>query len=585
MKVYKGIPVSTGVAIGRAFVLDDKIQHIPKRVVPPKDVPHQQERLGQAIEVSVRELQALRDRLAAELDPEAGKIVEFHIGLLSDAHFVQPIRERIRKERVTAEFAVTEELRAMAEKFLAINSEALRSKVSDLWDLDRRLIRHLVGETRDRLAHLNTEAIVIATELTPSQTATLPRQHVKAFATDLGGQTSHTSIMAKALGIPAVVGLGHALAQISDDDQVIVDAERGLLIVEPDDATLSDYQGRITRQEAHRVALTELATLRATTKDGVEVKLLGNIEFASEADLVIRNGGDGVGLFRTEYLYLTSDHEPSEEEHYQAYKTAVEACQGRILTVRTLDLGSDKYTQSRSEHPERNPALGLRSIRYSLQNLAVFKRQLRAILRASVLGPVRIMFPLVTTITELRQIKLVLSDVMEDLQDERIEYNRKVPVGIMIEAPSAALLATTLAREVDFMSIGTNDLTQYTLAVDRTNERVANLYAPAHPAVLRLMKQVIRAGNRAGVDVSLCGETAGDVDHTMLLLGLGLRSLSMVPSAIPDIKRVVRTVEVKKCREIARKCGAFDSERQIQNYLRDETRKVMAGVPGGRSAS
>lgn len=585
MQVLKGIPVSSGVAIGRAFVLDDKIQHIPKRNVPPRDVPHQHERLRQAISASITELQALRDRLATELDPEAAKIVEFHIGLLADQHFVQPIIDRIRKERVTAEFAVTEELRAMAEKFLAISSEALRSKVSDLWDLDRRLIRHLVGETRDRLAHLDTEAIVIAVELTPSQTATLPRQHVRAFATDLGGQTSHTSIMAKALGIPAVVGLGNALARVSDDDHLIVDADRGLLILSPDDATLSDYQGRIARQEAHRVALTELTELPATTRDGTCIKLLGNIEFASEVEVVLRNGGDGVGLFRTEYLYLTTDHEPSEEEHYLAYRTAVEASQGRILTVRTLDLGSDKYTQSRAEHPERNPALGLRSIRYSLQNLSVFKRQLRAILRASVLGPVRIMFPLVTTITELRQVRLVLSDVMEDLEDERIEFNRKVPIGIMIEAPSTALLATSFAREVDFMSIGTNDLTQYTLAVDRTNERVANLYAPAHPAVLRLIKQVIRAGQRSKADVSLCGEVAGDVDYTMLLLGLGLRSLSMVPSAIPDVKRVIRSVDLATCRQIARKCGSFDSERQILNFIREETRKVMAEGHGGRSAS
>jgi len=315
----------------------------------------------------------------------------------------------------------------------------------------------------------------------------------------------------------------------------------------------------------------------------VLIHLHGNIEFAREIDNIREDGGDGVGLFRTEFLWLTSDHEPTEEEQFEEYKLAVEKAAGMPVTLRTFDLGADKYTQERAMNPERNPFLGLRSIRYCLQNVTMFKRQLRAVMRASAFGTLKIMFPLVTSIFELRQAKMILNDVREDLEEEGIKFDRGVKVGIMVETPAAAVMAAAYAREVDFFSIGTNDLVQYTLAVDRTNERVAPLYTPAHPAVIHLIKDVVRAARRAEVDVSLCGEVAGDPEFTMLLIGLGLRTLSVTPSRIPYLKRVVRNVDIGQCERLARTVGSFDSERQVAAFLRDRSRKMFPELFDGRS--
>ncbi|MCC6909677.1 MAG: phosphoenolpyruvate--protein phosphotransferase [Phycisphaerales bacterium] len=583
MQLLKGIGVSPGVVIGRAFVLDDIALHVPKRHISTSDIPHQHERLDAAVAASIAELQALRDRIAREFDPEAAKILEFHIFLLRDDNFLEPVHQRIQEQEVTADWAVTYEIQAMADKFRALDSEAFRSKVSDLLDLDRRLLRHLVGETQSRLKQVEGEVVIVAHDLTPSQTVGLDTNHVKAFVTDAGGRTSHTAIMARSIAIPAIVGLERSMTDIFEDDLLIVDGDRGVLIIDPDEATLEQYGKRIEVRKTYQKSLADVAREPAETTDGVRIKLYGNIEFPFEVELVERYGGDGVGLFRSEFLFLAHDRDPSEEEQYEAFRDAVRMSKGRPITIRTLDLGSDKYTQGRSESPERNPALGCRSIRFCLQNLPIFKTQLRAILRASTEGDLRIMFPLITGPLELRQAKMVLNDVMEDLEEEGVAFNRDVPVGIMIEAPSAAIMSHAFAREVDFFSIGTNDLIQYTLAVDRTNERVANLYSAAHPAVLRLIKDCIRSGRRGGIGVSLCGEIASDPDYIMLLIGIGLRNLSLVPSAIPDIKRVIRAVDTRTCELIARKVGSFDSERQVLNFIRDETRKVMPEGYDGRS--
>jgi len=313
----------------------------------------------------------------------------------------------------------------------------------------------------------------------------------------------------------------------------------------------------------------------------LQIDLLGNIEFPHEIETLIGQGGMGVGLYRTEFLYLTSMTEPTEDELYEQYTKCLRLLEGRPLTIRTLDLGADKYTQAQAMEPERNPFLGLRSIRYSLQHLPQFKRQLRAILRASTHGPLKVMFPLITTMTELKQAKMILDDVREELEDENVDVAKDVPVGMMIEVPSAALMASTFAREVDFFSIGTNDLTQYTVAVDRGNQRVASLYSAANPAVLRLVKDIIRAGKRRNIETTLCGEIGGDITYTMLLIGLGLRALSLVPAQIPRIKQVIRRVDVKSCERLARKVGSFDSERRTLKYLQDELKIIMPELDGG----
>jgi len=371
-----------------------------------------------------------------------------------------------------------------------------------------------------------------------------------------------------------VVGC-HALTNTTQDgDRVIIDGEQGLVRVRPDRGMIDSYLEKQTDQRARQIKLREYNDLESITSDGTRISLLGNIEFPEEASTTIENGGDGVGLYRTEFLWLTRDRPPTEDEQFEAYREAMELLDGKPLTIRTFDLGADKYTQQQAEEPERNPFLGLRSIRYCLQNLPMFKTQLRAIVRASAFGPMKIMFPLVSTVMELRQTKMLLRDVCEELEEESIPYDRDLETGMMVEVPSAALMAKVFASEVSFFSIGTNDLIQYTLAVDRGNERVANLYTGGHPAVLQLIKNVVRAARRRSVDVSICGEIAAEPIYTMLLIGLGIRTLSLVPSQIPLIKRVVRSVDIERCERVARKISTFDSERQVVNCLRDELRKV-----------
>lgn len=584
MEIYKGIPVSAGVAIGKVYVLDDARVRIPRRTVPIARVTAEIERLDDALRASVGDLEALRRTAEQRLGAEAAKIFAFHQGLLSDTTLTGPMRARIERERVTAEYAAAEGFKALAETFTRMGDEAFATKVDDVHDLERRVLRRLIGEHRAHIAGLEEPVVVVAHDLTPSQAATFEPGKVTAFATDTGGRTSHTAIVAQALSIPAVVGIGRLSEIAAEADTIIVDGDRGVVVLNPDEATLVQYRTYRERMEAYGASLEELAGLPSITLDGTAIRLLANIEFAREAKNVVDLGGSGVGLFRTEFLWLTSDHEPTEEEQFEAYSAAVRDLEGLPITFRTFDLGADKMTPDGAMSDERNPFLGLRSIRYCLQNLPMFKRQLRAILRASALGPCRIMFPLVTTTLELRQAKMVLRDVMDDLADEGVPFDRKVAVGIMVEAPSAAVMANSFARESEFLSIGTNDLVQYVLAVDRTNENVASLYTPSHPAVLRLIKDTVRSGRREGVDVSVCGEIAGDVEYTMLLIGMGLRTLSMTPSAIPRVKRVVRNVDVSECERLARRVGSVDSERQVASYLREAARNVIPEAFGGRAA-
>ena len=581
MQTVKGIPVSPGTVIGRVFVLGEAETHVPHYEVEPDRVDAELDRLAGAIADATADLVVLRDRTEEQLGREAAKIFGFHLGLVQDPSLLGPIRERIRTDLVNAETAVADAFKAVTDQFRAIGNDVFRQKANDVLDLERRVLGKLMGENESRLSALTEPVIIVAHELTPSQTAGMDRKRILGIATDLGGRTSHTSIVARAIEIPCVVGCQRVMERVEDGDLVIVDGDTGVVIVRPDARTVEEYRSQQDRSSSYRRVLRESASLEAVTKDGVRIRLMGNIEFPNEVESVLANGGDGVGLYRTEFLYLTNDHEPSEEEQFAAYRRTLELLAGRPCTIRTLDLGADKYTQQRAHEPERNPFLGLRSIRYCLQHRELFKTQLRAILRASAHGPLKVMFPLVSTLMELRQAKMILNDVCEELDEEGIPYDRALQTGIMVEVPSAALMARAFADECSFFSIGTNDLIQYTLAVDRGNERVANLYTGASPAVLYLVKQIVRAGRRAGIDVSLCGEIAGEAVYTMLLLGLGLRTLSLVPSQIPLIKRVIRSVDIPYCEQLARKVGSFDSERQVLNTLRDELRKIDPDSFGG----
>jgi len=575
MEIKKGIGVSPGVVISTAVVLDAEATVIPKRSVQASEVPSEIERFGRAVAATIVERQKLRDEVTATYGKQLGAIFDFHLSLLKDPTVTNQIINEIKSHNVTAEYAVSTVIRRYAGMFQQMPDRYMSERVKDIHDIERSLIRSLVGERHSDLAKLTQDVIVIAHDLLPSQTAALDKMHVRGFATDVGGRTSHTAIVARAMGIPAVVGLGNITTEVSGGDLVIIDGTRGMVIINPDPDQIVEHREYERQQLRLESELAMLKELPAQTKDGHVVSMQANIEFPEEIDDAVIRGAEGIGLYRTEFLYLASDHEPSEDEHYAAYVDACRRLDGKPLVIRTLDLGADKYTQEKAANPERNPFLGDRSIRMCLHDIPMFKKQLRAILRASTHGDIRIMFPMISTLMELRQARMILKDVEEEMEDEGVTIRHDIPIGIMIEVPSAALMASNFAKEVNFFSIGTNDLIQYTLAVDRTNERVAGLFCPAHPAVLALVRDVIRAGSRNSIGVSVCGEMAGEPLYTLLLLGLGLTTFSMNGPDIPEVKKIIRSTTMEHARNVARKVMSFDSERQVMHFLREETRKII----------
>jgi len=575
METRKGIAVSPGVAIAPAVVLDSEQFRIPRRSIGPEEVDSELARFQKAVDRAQEEIGGLRERVASDVGERLGAIFDVQDALLNDPRLLDEVRELIQREQYAPEYAVSQILKGYANKILALPNRYMSERVADVYDVEKRLLRNLIGAKRENLNALTEPVIVIAHDLTPSQTAGLDRSKVLAFATDVGGRTSHTTIVARAMGIPAVVGLQNVTASLSGGDTVIVDGNRGLVVMDPDETTLQRFREAEQRFRHMEEELGHLRDMPAVTKDGQEVRLWGNIEFPHEVAACIQRGATGIGLYRTEFLYLDREEEPSEEDHFQAYAEAIEACHGRPLTIRTCDLGADKFTHLSDDYDERNPFLGFRSIRLSLQHVASFKRQLRAILRASVLGPVRIMFPLVTNLKELRQAKMLLADVREDLEEENVHVEADLPVGIMIEVPSAALMAEEFAAECDFFSIGTNDLTQYVLAVDRSNDRVAGMFTPGHPAVLRLVRHVVEAGRKAGIEVGVCGEMAGEPMYALLLLGLGIGVFSVSPATLLEIKKVIRTSTAEQAKEIVEKVFRFDSDREVDAYLTEVTRRAL----------
>jgi phosphotransferase system enzyme I (PtsI) len=510
--------------------------------------------------------------------------------MLKDAGVRRQIEERIRSEKYSAEYAVSRVIRDFVKVFEAAGqrggdhgSVAFRRQATDFIDIERQVLAALLGHPTNPFGNLVEPVIVLANDLMPSDTADFTARTVRAFATESGGSTSHTAILAGALELPAIVGIGRFLTDVSGGDTVIVDSSDpkvGVLIIDPDEETLARYEAKRAALLARPDRYESLRDKPSVTDDGTPVRLLGNIELAQEARLCVERGAEGVGLYRTEFLYLNKTAHPTEEEHYEAYASVLNTLgPNRPVVIRTLDLGADKFSSvSGAVKDEKNPFLGLRSVRLCLRNLDLFKTQLRAILRAAVSGDLRVMFPMISTTDELRQCKTLLNEVKEDLEYAGIPFKRDVPVGTMIEVPSAALLSDVLAREVDFFSIGTNDLIQYTLAADRNNEHVAHLYNPADPAVLRLIRMVVQAaqkeqGQRA-FDLTVCGEMSGEPLYVPLLVGLGLRQLSATPRKIPEIKRVIRHLKITEAQRIAETALGMDSARQVSSYLRDQLRRM-----------
>ena len=580
MEIKKGIGVSSGVVVCQGLLLSQDDLRIGRRAIPAAQIEAERKRLTKALSSARDDLRVLRDQTSRDFGTETGAIFDFHLGLLDDPTLLETFFQAIDKTRFTAEYAVSRSLRDYSKQFLRQKDLYFRERVKDIYDIERRLLTKLLGKERIRLADLAEPVALVAHDLTPSQTASLDRTRIRGIAIDAGGRTSHTAIIANSMGIPAVVGLENITQEISSGDMLIINGHSGVVIINPDEATLAEHKKYEERQLRFETSLARLRDLPAKTKDGTEITLMGNIEFPYEVEPALAKGATGIGLYRTEFLYLASEKEPTEEDHYAAYAEVIQKLGGRPVVIRTLDLGADKYAAWQTKEAEDNPFLGCRSIRLCLANLDMFKVQLRAILRASVLGDVRVMFPMITNPMELRQAKMVLKDVMEELDESGQPYNPYLPVGIMVEVPSAALMANTFAKECDFFSIGTNDLIQYTLAVDRGNQKVASLYTGAHPAVLSLIRNVIRVGNRANISVSLCGELGGDIEFSILLIGMGLRTLSITPPSIPEVKKVIRSVDMADCQRIARRVMSFENSQQILNYLRDETRKVIPEAYG-----
>jgi phosphoenolpyruvate-protein phosphotransferase (PTS system enzyme I) len=585
MLVKRGIAVSPGVAIGPAMVFGTENFRIPRRVVSRDAVELELERFRTALAAVCREIE-LNEKLASErLGAQYAAIFGAHLMMLRDGELIAQIEALIRQKSFSPEFAASRILRQYAHRFQNLGGQYLAERAVDIYDLEKRILRHLLGEAREELQYLTAPVVVLAHNLTPSETANLDRKFVLGFATEVGGHTSHTAILAGALEIPAVVGVGSFLNDVSGAETIIIDGTSGEVILDPDEDTLMRYRASEARYRSFTKRLETLRHLPAETRDDVSIELLGNIEFPAEAEHARQRGAEGIGLYRTEFLYLESNREPTEEDHYQAYCEVLRAFPKEPVIIRTLDLGADKMPGNlRSSYPDSvNPALSVRSIRLSLLHLELFKTQLRAILRAGVHGDLRVMFPLIASLLEFRQARMILGDVMEDLDEQGVPFRRDMPVGMMVEVPSAALLAEEFAREVDFFSIGTNDLIQYTLAVDRADPAVSKLYQAGDPSILRLIQMVVAAGRRRGVPVSICGQMSSDPLYLPLLIGMGVRKFSVTPHAIPELKEVIRSLTIARAEKIASRVEAMEVARDVESFLRGELSRrfgdSVKGVP------
>lgn len=579
MERLQGIAVSPGVAIGEALILDNEGFRIPRRFVGRDAVAEELARLNRAIEAATAEVDRNRGRVAKELGDEVAAIFSAHLQMLNDRRLRQELEEMIRTRHYSPEYSVSRALGKYAKVFQSLDGEYMSERANDIFDIQKRLLRHLLGTARQELAHVTSPVLVLAHNLTPSETANLNPHFVMGLVTEIGGPGSHTAIVAEGLGIPAVVGVGNFLTDVSGGETVIIDGDQGLIFLHPDEETLARYRHEVEEQRSLAVKLETLRDLPAETTDGIRIAMMGNIEFPAEVQQCDERGADGIGLYRTEFLYLGRDDDPPEEAHYAAYAEVAAAMHGKPVVMRTLDLGADKMRTLPDPEDERNPFLGLRSIRLALKNRDMFRVQLRAILRASAYGNIKLMFPLVSTMLELRQAKMVLADAMEDLEEEGVPFDRNMPVGMMVEVPSAVIMMDRFAEESDFFSIGTNDLIQYCLAVDRSNKDVASLYTAADPAVIRLIDMAVKTAKQFDRPISMCGQMCGNPLYTMLLLGIGLRTLSVTPSAIPEVKRVCRSVSLDQCLRVADQVRGLETARDVKTYLKEELSKVFPEFP------
>lgn len=571
---YIGIKGSTGIVIGKVLYYKKEAIVINKAALDERCLKEELEKVDEALTLSKNQINKIIEKASREFSQDEAAIFNAHLMILEDPELINGVKELIVDEKIYSSNAASMVIENYIEIFSNFEDEYLRERAADVRDVGNRLIRNLLGITEQDIGKLDSDVIVVAHDLTPSDTALMDKNHVKGFATNIGGRTSHTAIMARSLEIPAVLGLCSITEKVQNEDTIIVDGNLGKIIVNPDEKTLLDYRDKIERSEIYKNELKNIAKLPSVTLDGRHVEIAANIGGPSEADSVLAYGGDGVGLYRTEFLYMDRDSFPSEEKQFDAYLEVAEKMKGKPVIIRTLDIGGDKKLTYLSLQEEMNPFLGFRAIRLCLEMRDMFKTQLKAILRASINKNVLIMYPMISSVDEVREANKILEEAKLELRTNGIAFDEEIKCGVMIEIPSAAITADLLIKEVDFFSIGTNDLCQYTLAVDRMNEKISNLYQPFHPGVLRLIRNVIDESHKAGKFTGMCGELAGEPAAALLLLGLGLDEFSMSASSMPMVKKIIRSVSEEDAKKIAHHALTLETASQIQAYCEQALREL-----------
>jgi len=575
---FKGIPVSSGVCRGKILVLDRKGPVVRKRELAESEVSEEVNRLEKALVQTRHQLLEVQRKVSAGMGASEGSIFDAHLLVLEDRTLLDEVLRMIQGEKTNAEHAFHVVAERYATTLAATQDEYLRERAPDMRDVAARVLNNLLGfQDEVDLRHLKEPCIIISHDLTPSNTAQMDRHHVLGFATEVGSKTSHTAIMARHLRIPAVVGLKGA-SGLESGQYALLDGFNGVIIVNPTDQTLFEYGQLLRKQVTLQEKLRDILLKPAVTLDGHRVFLSANIEQEGDVEQVKANGAEGVGLFRSEYLFINRDHPPSEEQQFQSYRQTAAALKPLPVVIRTLDLGGDKFLAHRQMPAEMNPFLGWRAIRFCLQERDLFREQLRAILRASTEGNIKMMYPMVSGLDELNQANALVEEYKAELQRENIPFDVHIEVGAMIETPSAALVADSLAKRLKFFSIGTNDLIQYSLAVDRLNEKIAHLYEPTHPAIVRLIKMTVDAAHRHKIWVSVCGEMAGDPILAPLLIGLGVDELSVAPSLVPPVKFIIRRLKVNEARELAEFALNCESASEILTRCQDLARQIVPSL-------
>lgn len=563
----EGIPASPGIVIGKAFILDTERPHVRAETIGEQEVEEESSAFEAAVAETRAELMEVRAGFEETLGSEQARIFDAHLMMLEDSMIIDATLKRIREEKMSAAFALTQTIGHVTKAMERTKDEYLRDRVYDIKDIERRLLLRLLGRKPKSLRHLDEEVVVVAHNLAPADTASMHKERVAGFATEVGGRTSHAAIMARSLAIPAVLGLRDVTDVIDQGERIIIDGTLGLLVHKFDDSVLEYYLDRQRQYREFERQLLSFKDYPAVTRDGRKFELAANIEFPDEVESAISHGAEGIGLYRTEYLFISRDDIPSEEEQYQAYSDVVRAMSPSTVVIRTLDVGGDKLGMPGRCEREANPFLGWRGIRYSLSHPDLFIRQLKAVLRAAEHGNVRLMFPMISALHEVKDAKQVLEAARQQLIIEGKPFGKNIPVGVMIETPAAAAIADVLAGEVDFFSIGSNDLIQYTLAVDRGNDRVAYLYDQYHPAVLAMIDATVKAAKKQKRWVGLCGEMAGDPLSVLLLIGMGIDELSTSPLMLPEVKNIIRSASYSYARKVVAKALKLRTGPEVRRYL------------------